>query len=275
MPAAATACGATSRSHAAATTRPRDAGAHFIYLRDPWSGQVWSATHQPGLPAAGPVRGDVRSRQGHVPPPGRLDFETQLDITVSSEDDVEVRRLTLTNRGAQTREIEVTSYAEIVLARPQDDFAHPAFGKLFVETEFDPQSAGLLFTRRPAAADESTLVAFHVLGVDGPRLGGAVEWETDRARFLGRGRSLANPLSLDGRALSGTTGAVLDPIGALRERIRLAPGRVRPDRVRHRRRARSRVGRWRWRASIATAARPRAPSRWPSRTSTSRCSTSG
>ena len=68
-------------------------------------------------------------------------------------------------------------------------------------------------------------MAFHVLGVDGPRLGGAVEWETDRARFIGRGRSLVQPaVVLDGRALSGTTGAVLDPIGALRERIRLAPG---------------------------------------------------
>src|SRR6185503_16339049 len=142
----------------------------------------------------------------------------------SSEDDVEVRRLTITNRGAQTREIEVTSYAEIVLSRPEDDLAHPAFGKLFIETEFDPQSAGLLFNRRPRSSDELPLVGFHVLGVDGSRLGGAVEWETDRARFIGRGRSAANPLALDGRALSGTTGAVLDPIGALRERIRIGAG---------------------------------------------------
>src|SRR5688572_31617953 len=114
----------------------------------------------------------------------------------------------------------------MALARPEDDLAHPAFGKLFVETEFDRQSAGLLFSRRPRAADESPVVGFHVLGVDGPRLGGAVEWETDRARFVGRGRSLAAPAGLDGRALSGTTGAVLDPIAALRERIRLVPGAV-------------------------------------------------
>ena len=105
-----------------------------------------------------------------------------------SEDDVEVRRLTITNRGAQTREVEVTSYAEIVLSRPEDDFAHPAFGKLFVETEHASQSAGLLFSRRPRSADEESVWAFHVLGVEG-RLGGAVEWETDRAHFIGRGRS--------------------------------------------------------------------------------------
>jgi cyclic beta-1,2-glucan synthetase len=200
-----------------------DAGAHYIYLRDPWSNRVWSATHLPVGAEADQFdavfdldKMTFRRRDS--------DIETQLEITVSSEDDVQVRRLMVTNRGTQTREIEITSYVEIVLSRPEDDLAHPAFGKLFVETEFDQQSAGLLFSRRPRAADESPLVAFHVLGVDGPRLGGAVEWETDRARFLGRGRTPANPIVLDGRGLSGTTGAVLDPIGALRERVRLAPG---------------------------------------------------
>jgi len=211
-----------------AVTRRRDdatsdPGALYIYLRDPWSGHVWSATYQPICQA--PDRFEATFDLDKVTFRRRdLDIETRLDVTVSSEDDVEVRRLTLTNHGIQTREIEVTSYAEIALARQRDDVAHPAFGKLFIESEFDPQSAGLLFTRRPRAVDESTVVAFHALGVDGPRLGGAVEWETDRARFLGRGRTPANPQSLDGRALSGTTGAVLDPIGALRERIRLAPG---------------------------------------------------
>jgi len=200
-----------------------DAGGHYIYLRDAWSGRVWSATHQPICQE--PDRFEAIFDLDKMTFRRRdTDIETQLEITVSSEDDVEVRRLTITNRGAQTREIEITSYAEIVLARLEDDLAHPAFGKLFIETEFDTQSAGLLFSRRPRAADEASLVGFHVLGVDGPRLGGAVEWETDRARFIGRGRSSANPVVLDGRALSGTTGAVLDPIGALRERVRLRPG---------------------------------------------------
>jgi cyclic beta-1,2-glucan synthetase len=200
-----------------------DTGAHHIYLRDPWSNRIWSATYQPVCQE--PDQFDATFDLDKVTFRRHdIDIETQLEITVSSEDDVEVRRLTITNRGGQTREIEITSYAEIVLSRPEDDLAHPAFGKLFVETEFDAQSAGLLFNRRPRAADESPIVGFHVLGVDGPRLGGAVEWETDRARFIGRGRSLADPVVLDGRALSGTTGAVLDPIGALRERIRLVPG---------------------------------------------------
>ena len=211
-----------------AVTRRRDdptsdAGAHYIYLRDPWSNRVWSATYQPGCQE--PDRFEATFDLDKITFRRRdTDIESQLEVTVSSEDDVEVRRLTIINRGEQTREVEVTSYAEIVLARLEDDLAHPAFGKLFVETEFDSQSAGLLFSRRRRAPDESPIVGFHVLGVDGPRLGGAVEWETDRARFVGRGRSPAAPIALDGRALSGTTGAVLDPIAALRERIRVAPG---------------------------------------------------
>ncbi|HEY2435070.1 MAG TPA: glucoamylase family protein [Vicinamibacterales bacterium] len=202
--------------------RTSDAGAHFIYLRDPWSGGVWSATYQPICREPDEFetvfeleKVTLRRRDG--------DFDTQLQIVVSPEDDVEVRRLSITNRGSRPREIEVTSYAEMVLARPEDDLAHPAFGKLFIETEYDAQSAGLLFSRRPRSAEEPHAWAFHVLAVDG-RLGGAVEWETDRVRFLGRGRSPSNPAALDGRALSGTTGAVLDPVAALRERVRLAPG---------------------------------------------------
>jgi len=202
-----------------------DVGGHYIYVRDAWSRRIWSATYQP-VPQE-PDRFEATFELEKVTFRRQdIDIETQLEITVSSEDDVEVRRLTIINRGDRTREIEVTSYAEMVLARPEDDLAHPGFGKLFIQTEFDPQSAGLLFSRRPRASDESPIVGFHVLGVDGPRLGGAIEWETDRARFIGRGRSPANPIALDGRALSGTTGAVLDPIGALRERIRLGGGAV-------------------------------------------------
>ena len=202
--------------------RTSDAGGHFLYLRDPWSGDVWSPSYQPicrepdEYEAAFELeKVTFRRRDG--------DFETQLQIVVSPEDDVEVRRLSITNRGERPREIEVTSYAEMVLARAEDDLAHPAFGKLFIETEYDAQSAGLLFSRRPRSADEAHAWAFHVLAVDG-RLGGAVEWETDRGRFLGRGRSPSGPVALDGRALSGTTGAVLDPVAAVRERVRLAPG---------------------------------------------------
>jgi cyclic beta-1,2-glucan synthetase len=204
--------------------RTSDGGAHHIFLRDPWSGLVWSPTYQPVCHEPDDYEAifdldkvTFHSRNG--------DFETQLQVSVSSEDDVEVRRLSIVNRGSRPREIEVTSYAEIVLGRHQDDVAHPAFGKLFIEAEFDSQSAGLLFSRRPRASDESTAWAFHVLGVEG-RLGGAVEWETDRSRFLGRGRAPADAGALQGRALSGTTGAVLDPIASLRDRVRLAPGAV-------------------------------------------------
>ena len=193
-----------------------------IYLRDPWSGHVWSPTYQPVAqePTSFEATFDLdkvtyRCHDG--------DFETQLQVTVSAEDDVEVRRLSIANHGDQPREIEVTSFAEMVLARPEDDYAHPAFGKLFIQTEFDSASAGILFSRRPRAANEPEIWAFHVLGVEG-RLGGAVEWETDRARFLGRGRTAGNPVALDGRALSGTTGAVLDPAAVIRDRVRLQPG---------------------------------------------------
>jgi cyclic beta-1,2-glucan synthetase len=151
------------------------------------------------------------------------DIATNLEIAVSTEDDVEVRRLAIMNRSDRTREIEITSYGEIVLATPAADLAHPAFGKLFVETEFLPDYSALICRRRPGGFDPDELWAIHVLSLEG-RPQGALECETDRSRFLGRGRGPDDPQALDGRSLSNTSGATLDPIVSLRQRVRLAPG---------------------------------------------------
>jgi cyclic beta-1,2-glucan synthetase len=200
----------------------RDADGQFIYLRDVRSGAVWSATYQPSRREPDDYavtfsgdRASFRRRDG--------DISTQLDIAVSAEDDVEVRRIAVRNHGTSMRELEITSYAEVVLAAAADDLAHPAFGKLFIETEYLPGSAALLCHRRPREPRESASWAFHTVSLEG-RPHGAIEWETDRTRFLGRGRSPADPVALDGRALSGTTGTVLDPIASLRQRIRLPSG---------------------------------------------------
>jgi cyclic beta-1,2-glucan synthetase len=219
--------GGASFCRGRAVTRHRedptaDPGSQYLYLRDVRSGATWSATFQPTRAEPDdyvvtflPEKATFR-RRDH-------DIATQLDVAISTEDDVEVRRLAVTNHSDRPREIEVTSYAEIVLAPPADDLAHPAFGKLFVETEYVPESAALLCHRRPRAEGEPGAWAVHVLSVEG-RMQGPVEWETDRARFLGRGRGPDDAQALDGRSLSGTTGFVLDPVVSLRQRIRLAPG---------------------------------------------------
>ena len=200
----------------------RDPGSQFVYLRDVRSGSVWSATYHPTAAEPDDYVVEFRAERATF---RRHDDEisTQLDIAVSTEDDVEVRRVTVVNQSARIREIDVTSYAEIVLASPADDLAHPAFGKLFLETEYLADSAALLCHRRARDPQDPAVWAVHVLSLEG-RPQGPVEWETDRARFIGRGRDTDSPAALDGRALSGTTGIVLDPIFSLRQRIRLVPG---------------------------------------------------
>ncbi len=199
-----------------------DPGSQFLYLRDVRSGDVWSATHHP---VGGEAEDYLVTFLAEKATFSRVHdgIASLLDVAVSTEDDVEVRRLAVTNRSDRPREIEVTSYAEIVLAPAADDLAHPAFGKLFVETEYLPERTALLCGRRPRAADEAAPWAVHVLSLEG-RTQGPLEWETDRARFLGRGRGVDAPQALDGRSLSGTTGVVLDPVVSLRQRVRLAPG---------------------------------------------------
>jgi cyclic beta-1,2-glucan synthetase len=201
----------------------RDCWGQYVFLRDTQRGEVWSAGYQPtgATPDSYEAifsedRAEIRRRDGAI--------STTTEVVVSPEDDAEVRRISLTNLGVRAREVELTSYAEVVLAPPLADAAHPVFSNLFVQTEFVPDVSALLATRRPREPNDAPVWAAHVVFVDGDRVSGA-QYETDRARFLGRGRGVRTPMSvIDGRPLSNTTGAVLDPIFSLRARVRLAGG---------------------------------------------------
>jgi len=197
----------------------RDCWGQFCYVRESEQ-EPWSAAFQPLCRAADEYevvfhsdRAEFRRRDGEV--------ETRLNVYVADDCDAEVRVVTVVNRGGRPRDMDLTSYAEVCLNPRRADQAHPAFAKLFVETEFIPSSGALLARRRPRAADQKPTWAIHVSAVQGLETG-TLEYETDRVRFLGRGRSPANPAALDaGTRLSGTTGPVLDAVFSLRRRVRL------------------------------------------------------
>ncbi len=200
-----------------------DSWGTYIFLRDVHSAKVWSAGYQPsGVEADSYAVEFSEDRAEIVRRDGTL--TTTLQVAVSPEDDAEVRRVSLSNLGHRAREIELTSYAEIVLAPAAADAAHPAFSKLFVQTEFDADAGALLATRRLRSAADAQVWAAHLAVVEGEAAGGA-QFETDRARFLGRGRALRTPISvIDGQPLSNTAGTVLDPIFSLRRRVRIPAG---------------------------------------------------
>jgi cyclic beta-1,2-glucan synthetase len=199
----------------------RDAWGSYLFFRDARTGEVWSAGYQPS--GAEPDSYEAVFSEDRAEIVRRdQDITSRLEVVVSPEDDAEIRRVSLTNHGVRTVEIELTSYAEIVLAPAAADLAHPAFSNLFVETEFVSSSGTLLASRRPRSQTEPRLWAAHVTAGSGP---GDLQFETDRLRFLGRGQGVRTPASvLDGGPLSNTAGAVLDPIFSLRRRVRLAPG---------------------------------------------------
>ena len=203
--------------------RTLDVCGTYFFLRDKSSGQVWSAAYQPS--GVEPDSYEVTFSEDHVEIRRRDGaIGTTLEVVVPPAHDAEVRRLSITNLGARTREIELTSYAEIVLAPPAADAAHPAFSNLFMQTEYVADLGALLATRRPRSHGEPQVWAVHVVVAEGETIG-ELEYETDRARFLGHGRGIRTPMSvIDGLPLSNTVGAVLDPIVSLRRRVRLAPG---------------------------------------------------
>ncbi|HEY2929564.1 glucoamylase family protein, partial [Piscinibacter sp.] len=198
-----------------------DAWGSFCYLRDTETGTYWSTAHQPttwkpdsyeAIFTEG--RAEFRRRDQGI--------DAYTEIVVSPEDDIELRRLRITNLSRTRRSIEVTSYAEVVLAPPAADAQHPAFSKLFVQTELLEDLPALLCTRRPRAPDEPVPWMCHLMAVHGARAGPASH-ETDRSRFIGRGRSLNAPRAMRAAIgpLSGSAGSVLDPIAATRRTITL------------------------------------------------------
>ena len=185
---------------------------------------------QPVVSAAEPDRYDVWIHANKVET-ARVDdwIETFTQTVVSPEDDVEVRRVTLTNYADRPRIIELTSYAEVVLQPLAADLGHPAFSKLFVETEYLPRNNALLATRRPRAEGDPRRWFVHAVADKGLARADRstitpLEYETDRMRFVGRGRTLDQPAAMDlGTRLSRTAGAVLDPVVSLRRVVTLQP----------------------------------------------------
>ncbi len=202
----------------------RDNWGAFCYIREVASGEFWSVAYQPALKR--PKNYEAIFSEGRAE--FRCldhDFDTHTEIAVSPEDDIELRRVTITNRGRTRREIEVTTYAEVVLAPLAADGLHPALSNLFVQTEIIGHRQAILCTRRPRSLDEHPPWMFHLMAVQGTETG-EVSYETDRLRFIGRGKTLANPQALcSAAALSGGEGPVLDPIAAIRCRMTLDPER--------------------------------------------------
>ena len=199
----------------------RDCWGAFCYLRDVERGRFWSAAHQPTLKRS--TAYEAVFSQAQVEFRRRDDdVETHTEITVSPEDDIELRRISLTNRGHGARVIELTSYAEPVLADPAADATHPVFSKLFVQTEIVRSRQAVLCTRRPCSSAEHPPWMFHLAVVHGAALGEA-SYETDRCEFVGRGRSLADPAAMHVATLSNRAGSVLDPIVAIRCAVTVEP----------------------------------------------------
>ena len=190
----------------------------YIYLRDLHTGALTSAC---GATLDGQRPGRWRTdATGAVLTRSHGDVESTVRLEVLRDRPAERRTLALTNGGAGVRQFEVTGYVEVILNDPAAHASHPCFSKLFIETRWHADDGLLVASRRPRANSER----HPVMGLS---LRGApvLEWETDRSRFLGRGRRPTNPLALEsGTALSGRVGAVLDPVLALRTQVRLMPG---------------------------------------------------
>ena len=195
----------------------------FIYLRNVNSNDYWSVTYSPTniKPEVykvifSPHKAEYIRREGNI--------ETNTEVIISTEDNTEIRRLSIYNHSSSKRVIELTSYMEVVLAQPEADIAHPAFSKLFVKTEYISEYDGLLAMRRKRDDVKQTVWGYHTVSSSG-NVQGKVEYETNRSQFLGRNGSLYSPKAMEpDQPLSNSIGPVLDPIFSLRIRVSIDAG---------------------------------------------------
>ncbi|OGH56008.1 MAG: hypothetical protein A3G34_06550 [Candidatus Lindowbacteria bacterium RIFCSPLOWO2_12_FULL_62_27] len=196
----------------------------FIYARDRMTNAVVSAAFLPVRAASGIFRYRFSSDKSEYVSSYPF-MELRTEIVVTPNERAEIRRVTISNLSDESRDIELTSYLEAVLAPASADLSHPAFSNLFVQTQFDKRASAILAFRRPRSANEKTIWMFHTLVGPNGKPPGRVQYETDRARFIGRGRTVDHPAAMEkGFRMSGSTGAVLDPILSLRTILRIPAG---------------------------------------------------
>lgn len=196
----------------------------YLYIRDLNRNLTWSTTYQPTLVAPeayevifGPDKVEYKRRDHEI--------FLHTEITISPEDNVEIRKVSLTNLSKEIRQIDFTSYGEVVLYSARGDAAHPAFAKMFVESSFIEDLDCLLFSRRPRSKKEEPLHFFHMVTMR--TVWDRMQFDTSRFTFLGRGNTVYQPQSLAfGQKLSGQAGYVLDPIFSLRTKLELEPGQT-------------------------------------------------
>ncbi len=198
----------------------------YIFIQNINSNTAWSATYEPFgqepdkyRAVFSPDKAEFTRKNGNI--------ESYLEITVSPEDNAEIRRISITNHSGNVRFIELTSFFEAVIAPTQEDASHPAFSKLFVRTEFVREHMCLLAARRQRKAGQRTSWAVHTMSLEGEHAIGEMQYETDRMRFIGRNRDITDPEAMEpDQPLSSSTGSVLDPVMSLRRRIRVEPGQT-------------------------------------------------
>ena len=202
----------------------RDHWGQFCYIRDVTSGNFWSAAYQPTLRTGASYeaifsagRAEFRRRDD--------DLDTHVEIAVSPEDDLELRRITISNHGTQKKTIELTSFAEVVLNAKGADAAHRAFSGMFVQSEIIEDQQAILFTRRPRSPGEKPPWLAHTMVVHATT-SRKPSYETDRGEFIGREGTPADPAALHRKALRNSQGSVLDPCMAIRNTVDLAPDQV-------------------------------------------------
>lgn len=195
---------------------------NYIYIKDTTKNKLWSATYHP-------TKAEPEEYQA-IFSPHKAEFKrvdesisTHTEVSLSPIHNLEIRRVTIKNNSKETREFEITSYLEAVGDSYLAEISHPAFNKLFIESEFLEEQSVFLSRRRSKKGKEYPYL-MHMTKTQNA-LTRKVEFENDRAKFLGRNHTPENPVAIvNSITLTNKAGFVTDPVMSLRVSLRVEAG---------------------------------------------------
>lgn len=193
----------------------------FFYIKNIKSKRLWTASQMKYLSEAdkyavyfAPDHTKIVRRDGNI--------ETQMNISVTPEDPVEIRRLQLKNTGTTEEILEITSLLEPVLSNKMQDYSHMAFNKLFLSYEYDEQTSSMIIKRKQREPGKPEIYLGVNFYTENDTIG-ELEYEIDKEKLYGRGNHTVPSKIKESKPLSKSLGLVTDPIVALKRTIKIAP----------------------------------------------------
>lgn len=189
----------------------------FFFFKNIKTKRIWTSNYMNYLSKADkyvmcftPDMNKITRQDGNI--------ETITKISVAPTEPVEIRRIELVNHGIEDETIEITSFLEPLISEKEQDYAHRAFNKLFLEYEIIEDT--ILIRRKSRDKSKSDMFLAVNLYAENEIIG-ETEFEVDKEKFYGR-EAIGLPKTVESSIpLGRNIGLTTEPIVAIKNTVKI------------------------------------------------------